>query len=312
MAHDSEEAVPGTPAGPDPDSGHANRPAPDLLMTSADTCRHDAPGSSLVDQPAGLAPPITPPVARPLGGVMAVPPRPWGFWATMAWSVATMILLLIVEIVVLVVVLVAAHQQDPKLDVEKLNLDSNGLVLAISSIVAAPVGVGLILLLIYARRCPIGEYLGWNRPRAGATLKWAAAVLAFAAVSDALHWLLRGSIVPPWMVEVYETAGWLPLLVFTLLVAAPVFEEVLFRGFMFHGIASSRLGKIPAILITAAAWAAIHVQYDWLGVVSIFLGGILLGIARLQTRSVVLTMLLHSLQNLLATIEVAAHMRMTG
>ena len=81
---------------------------------------------------------------------------------------------------------------------------------------------------------------------------------------------------------------------------------------MFHGIASSRLGTVPAVLITAAAWAAIHVQYDWLGVGSVFLGGILLGIARLKTRSVMLTMLLHSLQNLMATIEVAACLRMTG
>lgn len=55
------------------------------------------------------------------------------------------------------------------------------------------------------------------------------------------------------------TAGFLPLLIFVVVVIAPLTEEVVFRGFMYRGLAD-RWGAAPAVLITAGLWALAHTQ----------------------------------------------------
>jgi hypothetical protein len=136
-------------------------------------------------------------------------------------------------------------------------------------------------------------------------LVWLAISLIFMAASDCLGRFWGNPITAAYMKKVYQTAYFTPLLWATFLVAAPLYEETLFRGFMFRGIRQSPLGAPGAILITALGWALIHVQYDAFTIAQIFAGGILFGIARLKTGSIYPTLAMHSLWNLIATIEVA-------
>lgn len=55
--------------------------------------------------------------------------------------------------------------------------------------------------------------------------------------------------------------------------------------------------------MTSAAWAVIHVQYDWYGMAVIFVTGIVFGIARKKSKSLLTTILMHSYMNMIATIE---------
>jgi len=82
------------------------------------------------------------------------------------------------------------------------------------------------------------------------------------------------------MINIDATARFRPLLWFAIIVMAPLFEESLFRGFLIAGMQRSRIG---AILITL-----IHLQYEAFYLVYIFIGGILLGIARVKTGSLLL------------------------
>ena len=90
-----------------------------------------------------------------------------------------------------------------------------------------------------------------------------------------------------------------------MIVAAPLFEEIFFRGFLFQGIRHSKLGAVGAIVITAAVWAMIHMQYNAFQMSLIFLGGLLLGTARLKTDSIQPTIVMHVLWNIIALIETA-------
>jgi len=110
---------------------------------------------------------------------------------------------------------------------------------------------------------------------------------------------------PSWMVDSYKTAGVLPLFWFTLVIAAPIFEELLFRGFLFEGLRYSRIGNLGAIIITSALWASIHLQYELFEVVSIFLIGLLFGYAKIKTGSLYTSIIMHALMNLAATVQVA-------
>jgi membrane protease YdiL (CAAX protease family) len=56
-------------------------------------------------------------------------------------------------------------------------------------------------------------------------------------------------------------------------------------------------------------WAVIHVQYDLYGMGTVIVLGFILGTARIKSGSVILTMLLHSFTNLVATGEVVIYLR---
>ena len=59
----------------------------------------------------------------------------------------------------------------------------------------------------------------------------------------------------------------------------------------------------PAIVVISAAWAVIHVQYDWFGILQIFLTGLFFGWVRWRSGSTLLTFVLHGLMNAWATVE---------
>ncbi|MFC1958097.1 lysostaphin resistance A-like protein [Chloroflexota bacterium] len=110
------------------------------------------------------------------------------------------------------------------------------------------------------------------------------------------------------MVNVYNTSVWPPLLWAALIIFAPAFEETFFRGFLFEGFRQSRIGIIGTIGLTALTWAALHMQYDIYGIVTIFIMGVLLGIVRLKTDSLWSPLLIHAFFNFVATLQVAINM----
>jgi membrane protease YdiL (CAAX protease family) len=93
-------------------------------------------------------------------------------------------------------------------------------------------------------------------------------------------------------------------------IAAPVTEELLFRGLLFGGLAPSALGAFGAAIVTSLVWAAIHIQYDLFDMGTIFLAGLLLAAARHSTQSVILCIILHSAMNFVATVEALVALRM--
>ena len=231
--------------------------------------------------------------------------RPYGFWATLGLGVAC----LLFWIAITTDVLVIYASVDPQIHGisalgEKVeHLGANGLVLGLATVIANPICIALVVLFIWLKRCHVADYLGLKRLRAKEVLVSLGVLILYIVAQDLTTHFLGKPIVPPFMTDAYRTAGWLPVLVAALVVAAPAFEETLFRGFAFQGIAQSRLRPTGAILITAAAWAGIHMQYDLYGMAAIFVMGLFLGIVRHKTGSVSLTILLHAFSNLGATAE---------
>jgi CAAX protease family protein len=87
---------------------------------------------------------------------------------------------------------------------------------------------------------------------------------------------------------------------------APAGEEAMFRGFLFRGWVRSPRSVWPAIVVISILWAMLHIQYDWTGVLQIFVVGLFLGWMRWRSGSLVLTFLLHALFNLEGTLETLA------
>ena len=190
------------------------------------------------------------------------------------------------------------------------NLVSNGLVLAIATLTSAPVCIGIIFLFIRLRRgVSVGNYLQLgtiNRRTIIQLVGWNLATVGFIYTIDFLKSLVPRSNPSTFTIDIYETARFLPLLYLAIVIAAPLFEEIFFRGFVFQGFLNSKLGVIGTVLVTSAIWAVIHSQYDYYDMAGIFLFGIFLAAAQLHTRCLYVAIAMHALNNFLALISVSS------
>jgi len=227
--------------------------------------------------------------------------RPWGPWATIGWTLLCIVGIIAGQIVAFLVFLVIRLATNPNARFD--DLLANGNVLALGSLVNTLTVVGLVTLLVRVRRYPVRDYLALTWPPARPVQIALAGLVVLLCTSDLISYLLGRPLVPPVMVDVYRTAR-LPWLLLALVVLAPLGEETLIRGFLYKGIADSRAGPIVAIIVSSFAWALLHVQYDWYGIVSVAVIGLYLGGVRYKTASVLVTMLLHALANAIATVEV--------
>jgi beta-phosphoglucomutase len=285
-------------------------PAERLL--AADLLRERISDVSLGDLVGAQAPPMPDPpplFISPLPPVLAAQPLAaspgtWGFWATFGLGTAAIgaaVAAQAVVAVVWVITLVAGHRK-----VVASELETNGLFLSLATCAGAPMMIGLSWLFAAIRRGKRpADYLGWRLPRAREMVWWTTVLLVLVAASDGLTAMLGRPIVPEFMTRAYQTAGFLPLLWLALVIIAPLAEETLFRGFLFEGVRQSRLGAVGAITITSGLWALTHLQYDAYGIAMIFILGLFLGYVRLQTHSICATIFLHSLMNMIATLEAA-------
>jgi len=280
-----------------------NRPNPP--WPSPSPARRDGPEKG----PGDIRHPRPSPQALESAGLPAPPRyrrpgRPWGFWATIGWTalwlavfLGTGVFFFSIALTVMLVTGMVSEVHEAAGD-----LAANGLLLGVVAIGQTPIMLALTALLAWIRM-PMGEYLGLGRPTYRAAVVGLLALLGLMVGQDLLAWSLGRPIVAEFMLTAYRTAGFLPVLVVALLVAAPVVEEVFFRGFMYKGLAASKVGVVGAILVTSLVWAGIHLQYDWYGKGVIFALGLFLGLVRWRTKSVMLPILLHGMMNAVATTQ---------
>jgi uncharacterized protein len=184
-------------------------------------------------------------------------------------------------------------------------LSQHGGAIIVFIFMSAPVQVA-ILALAAAYKGNIAEYLGYKLPRRGEVVLCVAILAAMIAIGNAMSWLAGRSIVDRFQTDIYHAAnsvGQLPLLLVAVIVLIPIGEETLFRGFLMRGWLRSPRSAWPVILITAALFAIIHVQYDWFLIAQVFAFGVLFGWARWATGSTLLTIVLHALVNLEGMLE---------
>lgn len=236
--------------------------------------------------------------------------RPWGFWATIGLSLAVIVTFFVVQTVVTFVFIGVSVATDSRRVADPWEVAASGLLLAIATWTTTPVCLALIVVFAKIRRgWSVREYLALNRAPLGTFALWLSLTFGFVFVCEAVSYLLGRPMIQEYTRAMYETAYWPPLLWSALVVAAPLLEETLFRGFMYRGIESSRLGVAGACIITGFVWTALHVQYDLFVLGIVFLGGLLFGIARWKSQSLYVTMAMHFLWNLISIVEYEVYVR---
>ena len=85
---------------------------------------------------------------------------------------------------------------------------------------------------------------------------------------------------------------------FTAIIVAPIIEELVFRGILFNRF-KIRIGIIPAMILSSFLFAIGH---EFGGMISAFVFGMCMCVIYLKTDNILMSMSIHFLNNLLATI----------
>ncbi len=137
---------------------------------------------------------------------------------------------------------------------------------------------------------------------AGGPSAIAAGLLVVILVSGSfslMAWIVRphdvlSDLTPLW--TVMRTAD-APLLWIIAAIGAPASEEILFRGFLLSALAQSRLGFIGAALLTNIAWTGLHAGYTMVGLVDVFLFGLVASWLLWRTGSLWVPIIAHAIYN---------------
>lgn len=95
------------------------------------------------------------------------------------------------------------------------------------------------------------------------------------------------------------------LIIAVVVLAGPITEEIIFRGFMFTTLIKTRLGFIGAAVITSACWTLLHYQYTWHILVVLFGFGLALAYVVWRTGSLWPGIVGHAANNLASALILA-------
>lgn len=165
---------------------------------------------------------------------------------------------------------------------------------------ATALGFLLVPIAIASRwgEAPVGQALrrlGVRRFRPGA-LKWMLAAIGAYLVFAAVYAAVFGT---PEQEDIAESFGTLPLQVLLIVIAAPVSEEICFRGMLFGGL-RTRLPRLAAALISGLIFGGLHALTGLSAVPPLIAFGFILALLYEKTGSIVPGIVLHMLNNSVA------------
>jgi membrane protease YdiL (CAAX protease family) len=252
---------------------------------------------SLPEGSAELAAPVVVPrVERP--------PRAWKFVGTCLWGLFAFGAMFVGQLAVAFYFLATSN---PPFDLDAARaMLSGGVMISLSVLMGLPAALLALWLATRMARIPYPDYLALRGASWKSFLAGSVALIAVIAVWDGISRLMGRDVAPGFMVDVLKSAqadGALWLLLVAFCIGAPITEEFLVRGFLYRGWSESLLRPAGAIVLSSLVWTAMHLQYDWFFFGEIFSMGLLFGYMRYRTGSIWVTVVMHALNNLAATLQ---------
>ena len=129
-------------------------------------------------------------------------------------------------------------------------------------------------------------------------------LVAMLVLLNGLYWAMgfdpqKGSgLVEQTMMDLAKNRNLFALSLPSIVIGAPLSEELLFRGILFAGLVTTPVGRTGAVIITAALWSLAHAgPAPWINVGLIFVMGLALGILLLRFGSLWITIACHTAWN---------------
>src|SRR5580692_2079320 len=244
--------------------------------------------------------------AHPPVTVIPTPKRPriWKFWGTCLWGLFVFAAMFVGQLAVVGWFLL--RREGPVDMASAIHVVSGGLTISLSVIMGLPAVLAALWIATRVSRTSFADYLALRWTSWSNLLIGVVALFVLVMGWDLLSLAAGRDAAPGFMMEVLQSAqadGALWLLVIAFCVAAPITEEFFARGFLYRGWSESFLGPVGAIVLSSVVWTALHLQYDWFFFGEVFSIGLLLGYLRYRSGSTWLTVIVHGLNNLAATLQ---------
>jgi membrane protease YdiL (CAAX protease family) len=167
---------------------------------------------------------------------------------------------------------------------------------------ATALGFLLVPIAIASRwgESPVGQALGrlGVRSFSPSALKWMLAAIGAYLLFAAVYTAIFGS---PHQEDIADSFGSVPVQILLIVIAAPVSEEICFRGMVFGGL-RTRLPRLAAALISAIVFGGLHALTGISAVPPLIAFGFVLALLYEKTGSIVPGIVLHMLNNSVALI----------
>ena len=200
------------------------------------------------------------------------------------------------------IVLMAENPEMSTADLSRM-LNANTEYLATALVATGVFGTLLVLACAWLRRSiAVRDYMALTTPKGRMLALWLVVTVVVVALLEVVT-IVLGREAPEFVVDLYANVRWPLLLALGTVVGAPLFEEAFFRGFLYRGWSRSRLGVAGTVLLTSLLWALMHIQYGIYEIAQIFALGVVLGVARARSGSLVVPLAMHALVNLIAHIQ---------
>ncbi len=230
------------------------------------------------EEPVVEAPPPVAPAREPF----------WGYD-----DLALMIGVLVASIVLILAAVAIIEPFDPALKV-----DQTPLLLPTQLALYAFIYLGFHIIFRIRYNRPVFESLGWRRSNIRPVIAGAGGVALAFAVSG-LASLLHTPKVPSPIDKLTNSPLSLTIVAIMAITIAPLFEELLFRGFI-QPLLSRTFGVVAGVLLTAALFGALHApEYSWAWqyAVAVSLAGAVFGWLRARTNSIIPSTFMHGCYN---------------
>lgn len=195
----------------------------------------------------------------------------------------------------------------------------NGTIVSSSIVFSLLFLSALIALIIHLKGARVSDYLALKRFSPKVAIGCFGLLLLFMIGSQALTYWLDKS--PSLFVDpLYDSVSSVWLLILAMVIAAPIYEELVFRGLVWSALKeqfslrfdtsaltpeeatakSEAYGALMASLITSFVFAIMHLQYGLYEISTIVVLALIFSYARYKSGSLLLPILLHIFNNGLA------------
>ncbi|MEN6668868.1 CPBP family intramembrane glutamic endopeptidase [Psychrobacter sp. B38] len=180
---------------------------------------------------------------------------------------------------------------------------NNGTVVSCSVIISCVLLVAISVAIIRLRGGRSRQYLALKPFSWAVSIRMLGLLLIFMIVSQVLTYFLDET--PLAFVDpLYQSVSSVWLLVLAMVIVAPLYEELVFRGVLWSAIteqftdSSVRYhGELVASVVTSLIFAVIHLQYGLYEISTIVILALIFCYARFRSGSLLLPMLLHVVNN---------------
>jgi len=247
-------------------------------------------------------PPEESSIAEPILAVPAPPPDP--FWN---WADCALVIGLLVTLIALILFAAAGFVYF----IPSLRTNPAPLLLPVQLAFYVAIYLALFLVLRLRHDKPVFTSLGWKRTVSNRTLLYFG--IGGLLLSPVISLIATLFHTPEVQMDALDQLEKYPVIlaIFGIMAVtiAPLFEELLFRGFL-QPLFSRTFGFIAGILITGILFGLLHsVQYKnvWQYVAAVSFVGIVLGAVRYRTGSIIPSMVMHGCYNAVAAVGIFFH-----